>query len=41
MYNTLKLLKSIISDGRNLLLFTLNYTVTLPGLAIFSYNAIL
>ena len=35
------LLKSIISDGRNLLLFTLNYTVTLPGLAIFSYNAIL
>ena len=33
--------KNIMSDGRHLLLLTLNYTVALPGLAIFSYKAIL
>ena len=36
-----KTLKNIMSGGRHLLLLTLNYTVTLPGLVIFSYKAIL
>ena len=36
-----KTLKNIMSDGRHLLLLTLNYTVVLLGLAIFSYKAIL
>jgi len=36
-----KTFKNIMSDRRNLLLLTLNYTVALPGLAIFNYKAIL
>ena len=31
--------KNIMSDERHLLLLTLNYTVALLGLAIFSYKA--
>ena len=34
-----KTVKNIMSDGRHLLVLTLNYIVALPGLAIFSYKA--
>ena len=33
--------KAIMSDGRHLLLLTLNYTVALLGLLIFRYKAII